>query len=196
MKKEVTPIGISAMVNEFENYEQLLKEWEKEENNKNRSYARKRDDRSLEIMEQPPIYRNRLKIQANTSLRKGMDFEDIIFSGNPDGLHELISDGALSFFLKELTSKQKEVIYYKVIQRCTDKETGAILGISDRRVREIYKAAIVHIRGKMYPIIKFRRKLETDERYRYYARGRGIYTTKAERDFADKAETKTKSYYD
>ena len=201
-KGKIKSVETLALMDEVENaeererYRELLTEWKKKECNKERCHKEWRDGRSFEVLETSPPLHGIRKPQKNTNLREQTIFEDIIFSKNPDDLHELVSDGILSSIIKGLTAKQKEVIYYKVIKRHTEKKIGKILGISDRRVREIYEAAMSRIRGKMYPIIKFRRKLETDEKYKDYARKKDIYTTKAERNFLEKADGKVRNYYD
>ena len=181
---------------EREKYKELFTEWENKEYNKERSHKRKRDSRSFEVLENPPPNPRRRIPQANMNLRNSVDFEDIIFSGNPAYLHELVSDGVLSSIIKKLTPKQKEVLYYKAVMLYTEKEVSKILGISDRRVREIYEAAMYRIRGQIYPIIKFRRKLKTDDKYRKYAIKHHISTTKTERKFVGKADDKIKKYYE
>jgi hypothetical protein len=192
-----------AKVNEIKNdeerehYKKLLAEWNHEEQNKERSHRRKRDYRSFDDLENPSeMDGQRYRPPMDIKLRRKLDFEDIIFSESPNDLHELVGDCVLSGIIKSLTPTQKEALHYIIVLRYTASETAEILGVSDRNIRKIYETAMHHIRGKMYPIIKLRLKLEADEKYRNFAAIRGISTTKAERDFADRADEKIIRYYD
>jgi len=181
---------------ECEHYKQLLTKWHEQEKNKERSHGRKRDFRTLEKLETPKMTaKERYKPSAITKLHQYESFEDIIFSESPDDLHELVTDGTLSRIIEGLTPSQKKVLFHIAALRYTTAETAELLGVSERNIRKLYATALYHIRGQMYPIVKFRRKLETDEKYQDIARERSIYTTHSERKFVDKADRKVRDYY-
>jgi len=181
---------------EREHYKQLLTKWHTQEKNKERSHSRKRDFRTLEKLETPKMTeKERYKPSPITKLRFQERFEDIIFSQSPCDLHELVSDGTLSRIIEGLTPSQKEALFHIAALRYTTAETAELLGVSERNIRKLYATALYHIRGKIYPIIKFRRKLETDEKYQDIAKERSIYTTHSERKFMDTANEKVRGYY-
>lgn len=181
---------------ERERYKSLLTDWYEQDRNKERSHGRKRDSRSFDSLENlAASEKEKRRTSLGSKLCQYEEFEDVIFSESPDDLHELVTDGVLSRIVKGLTPAQKEVLHLVAVQRYTTVETAGLLDVSERNVRKLYATALYHIRGQIYPIIKFRRKLETEEKYQDMARERGICTTYTERKFTDKADKKIRNYY-
>ena len=55
-------------------------------------------------------------------------------------------------------------------------------GISDRYVRKLYEKVLRNIREEIIPVIKFKRKLETTEKYKGTVQESDVYTTSDERE--------------
>ena len=179
---------------EREYYKKLLTDWHNENKREERRHKRHRDFATIEKVEEL-AGNEAFKPSTLTRLRWNENFEDIIFTKSPDDLHELVTDGALSRIINRLTPQQKEVLFHISVWKYTAAETAELLGVSERNIRKLYAKALYHIRGKMYPIVKFRRKLETSEKYQELARGKDIYTTYSERKFMDTADEKVRGYY-
>lgn len=179
---------------EREHYKKLLTDWHNDNKREERRHRRHRDFQTFNKVE-ALVEQEAFKPATLTRLRWNESFEDIIFTKSPDDLHELVTDGVLSRIIRSLTSSQKEVLFHMRVWKYTTAETAELLGVSERNVRKLYERALYHISGQMYPIIKFRHKLETDEKYQELAREKDIYTTHSERKFIGTADEKTKAYY-
>jgi len=173
-------------------FKKLVKEFDKDEKNNDRKHFRSERRHSFDITNMdsdydpddmsthvPPLLVN---------LCKPRDWEDIMFSESAEELPELVTDRALSRIISKLPHAQKEALYYRVIKGYTAEEIAELKGVSARNVRKLYERALEHIREDYLPIIKFKRKLETDEKYGDIARECDIYTTIAERKFLDRCE--------
>ena len=74
---------------------------------------------------------------------------DCIFSRKPDDLHELVEDEAISKALRDLNSKRREALFYRVVHRYSAEEIAAFKGVSDRSVRKLYEKAIQEVRERL-----------------------------------------------
>lgn len=129
-----------------------------------------------------------------TACRHG-DFEDIIFARNPEDLHQLVTDGSLSHILEGRTDQQKQVLFYMDICGYFGADLEEMMKTSKRNITAIHTRALGHIRGQILPIILLRFKVEHDDKWREFARYRGIASTDHERQFAALMGEQYKDYY-
>ena len=78
---------------------------------------------------------------------------------------------------------QKETLYFRTIQGYTAKDIAEIKGTTDRNIRKLYEKVLRNIREDIHPVIAFKRKLETQDKYKEIAINQNIYTTPEERKF-------------
>ena len=115
---------------------------------------------------------------------KAKDWDEIIFS---EHLPDITMDRSLAYILRKLPQAQREVFFYRVIEGYTAQEIADIKGTSSRNIRKLYEKALNSIREDWLPVVEFKRKLETDEKYREIAREQDIYTTEYEREYLNQA---------
>jgi hypothetical protein len=121
--------------------------------------------------------------------------EDAAYRESPDFLHELVTDAALCGILRRLTPDQKEVIYNNAVSGCSVTDISVIKKTTDRNIRKIKNTALRHIRGQYLPVVMFKYKIQTDEKYRWlYVQG--ISTSHWERLFAATVGADYTDYYD
>ena len=116
---------------------------------------------------------------------KAKDWDEIIFS---EHLSDITMDRSLTYILRELPQAQQEVFFYRVIEGYTAQEIADIKGTSSRNVRKLYEKALKNIREDWLPVVEFKRKLETDDKYRQIAREQDIYTTEYEREYLNRID--------
>ena len=172
-------------------FQNLVKEFNKEEYLNNRKHTRNEKRHSFNITDMDDYDPDNMDTYIPPmliDLCKPKDWDDIIFSTSADGLPDLVTDRALWNIIKQLKTAQKDVFYYRVIKGYAAKEIASLQGVSERNVRKLFEKALHNIREAYLPVIKFKHKLETGEKYKEIARELDIYTTAAERGYADKCE--------
>ncbi len=85
----------------------------------------------------PPVFR---------TLNHSDGWLDYIFSRRPEELHELVEDEAVCKALRDLNSKRREALFYRVVHGYPASEVAALQGVSDRNVRKLYEKAIAEVR--------------------------------------------------
>jgi len=178
-------------------FENLVKEFDKEDYNNERKHIRseRKDHFNITTMDSAfdPDNMGSYVPPKLLNLCKPKDWDDIIFSENAEDLPELVEDRMLRYILKKLPQAQKEVFYYRVIKGYTAEEIAELRGTSDRNIRKLYEKALQHIREKYLPVIELKRKFETDDKYREIVQEQDIYTTIAERKYLDLLEEEEKT---
>ena len=178
-------------------FENLVKEFDKEDYNNERKHIRseRRDHFNITTMDSafdPDDMESYIPPKLLT-LCNPKDWEDIIFSENAEDLPELVEDRMLHYILKKLPQAQRDVFYYRVIKGYTAEEIAELRGTSDRNIRKLYEKALQRIRENWLPVMALKRKLETDEKYRDIVREQDIYTTLAERKYLNLSEEEEKT---
>jgi len=124
------------------------------------------------------------------------DFIESVFVKLPDDLHEIISDlPVLCRILKNLKYAQKEVIFYDTYMGHSNKDMAHGSDTSERNIRKSKATALRHIRGQLLPVIMFKYKIQTDEKYRNLVKN-GVSTSFRERRFAAIYGEDYADYYD
>lgn len=81
------------------------------------------------------------------------DFLSLIYD-NPNEMWELVEDRDVAILLKNLTNKQKEVVFLSVVRFCSPQQVACYQDITDRAVRKLLTVALGNIRNKLAPIIQ------------------------------------------
>jgi len=81
------------------------------------------------------------------------DFIETIYD-NPDEIWQLVSDKSIYKQLKDLTEKQKEVLFSRVVRRCPASRVSSCHKKTDRAVRKLLTATLEKIRKELAVIIK------------------------------------------
>ena len=168
-------------------FENLVKEFDKDDKNNERKYFRTErridfditnTDETCEVEDYNVNIHNKL-----TEICKRNEMNtDSLFSG-AENLHLIITDRGLSGIIKSLKHTHKTILYYKCILGYKNSEIAKIKSVSDRYIRKVYNQIMDNIREKYAQHIRYKLEMETDEETKEIAREKDIYTTKAERDF-------------
>jgi len=73
---------------------------------------------------------------------------------------QLVEDMDISVCLKDLTERQKVVVFLSAVRQCTPQQIACYQDKTDRAVRKLLTAAIRRIRDKLSPIIQEQIKLQ------------------------------------
>lgn len=131
-------------------FQNLIKEMDKADALNDRKHERKnrRADFDITVLDSDEELETPIPRQFR-ELSSSDNWEDIIFSRRPEGLHELVTDGSLINALKGLSKERKEALFYRGVWRYTPREIAALKGVSDRNVRKLYEKAIREIHEKI-----------------------------------------------
>lgn len=77
------------------------------------------------------------------------EFIEAIFNC-PYDIHELVTGAAVSFTLKALKDKQKELLYLLAIRQYSTSKVAALRGRTDRNIRKVRNTMLTNIRKKLY----------------------------------------------
>jgi len=81
------------------------------------------------------------------------DFIDAIYD-NASEMWQMIEDWVISALVKNLTAKQKEVLFLSAVRLCTAAHIACYHDKTDRAVRKLLAAALASIRNKLAPLIR------------------------------------------
>lgn len=87
------------------------------------------------------------------------DFIDTIYD-NAEEMWQFVEDTDISVRLKDLTERQKAVVFLSVVRQCTPQQIACYQDKTDRGVRKLLTAALERIRNKLAPIIQEQIKAE------------------------------------
>ena len=81
------------------------------------------------------------------------NFLSIIFD-NANEMWQLIEDWSVAFSVKELTDKQADVLFLRVVRNCEVKHIACYRDKTERAVRKLYAATLESIRSKVAPQLR------------------------------------------
>ena len=111
------------------------------------------------------------------------DLDDIVFSKDPADIHHLVTDRGLCYLLKQLTDRQKELLFHMSVHGVDGAEIADAEGVNIRNITSVHKRTLDHLRTQMLPLILLKFKLEHSDKWHSMARERFIYTIYEERSF-------------
>jgi len=80
------------------------------------------------------------------------DFLDLIYD-NAEEMWQLVEDADISMLIKALTAKQKEVLFLSAVRGCSPQQIACYKEQTDRAIRKLLVAALIHTRDNLVPII-------------------------------------------
>ncbi|NLB82126.1 MAG: sigma-70 family RNA polymerase sigma factor [Clostridiaceae bacterium] len=171
-------------------FENLVKEFDEDDRKNDRKHFRSEKRHSFNITNMDTNYdpdnTDTYIPKELTAMCHAKYWDELIFSQQAEDMHELVTDRALSNIISRQTKARKEALFYRVVKGYTAGEISALQGVSERNIRKLYQKALQNIREELFPVIRFKRKLETMEEYKETVQERDIYTTSDERRFLDK----------
>ncbi len=81
------------------------------------------------------------------------DFIDTIYD-NAAEMWQLVEDWDISILVKNLTDKQKEVLFARVVRLCSAVQVGRCYNKTDRSVRKLFSETLDRIRDRLAPLIR------------------------------------------
>jgi hypothetical protein len=81
------------------------------------------------------------------------DFHDTIYD-NPMELWQLIGDWDIALPVKNLTDKQKAVLFQRAVRLCSTAQIALCYNRTDRSVRKLFAATLSCIRENLAPLIR------------------------------------------
>jgi len=115
--------------------------------NNDRRHAGQRDLADLERLERRDA-RGYMDKRLYAVCRSRSDMLEQIFSRRWQDLPELTADEKLYLALKELTDRQKQMLFWSVIQEYSAADIAAAMGSRERNVRDIRRRALDGIRRR------------------------------------------------
>lgn len=94
-------------------------------------------------------------------MRKG-DFLDYLYC-KPDTLHELVTTDYMIHFMKAIEKEDRELFYYKVLEKESNTEIAEMRGHTDRGVRKAWSDLQFHLKQRAMGVLIFR----SDKGYSY-----------------------------
>jgi hypothetical protein len=166
-------------------YETVLPELDKLEKMEQRTWDEHRHDFDLDILERGNENEDDvIAIPKRLVEACGKpDWEDRIFLKDPKYIHHLVSGRALCCFLKECTTRQKELLFYMDVYNVDGTKIAKAEGVNPRNITSVHARAIGHIRTHMLPLILLNFKLERCPKWKQTARDMFLYTIYEERFF-------------
>jgi hypothetical protein len=159
LKREVEAAALRRMEDAArteEDFAAVLKQWDKNDSNRERNERRKEMGRSEQTLEvgytDGMVWPVPIPHSAWKEALKG-DFLSMIFDNAEDFWH-LIGYGDMALFVKNLTDKQKEVLFLSAVRLCTPQQIACYKEQTDRAVRKLLTAALDSVRSKLAPVIR------------------------------------------
>ena len=81
------------------------------------------------------------------------DFLPMVFD-NADEMWQIIGDWDVAKLVKSLTKKQTEILFLRVVRKCTNAQVACHHEKTDRATRKLYAATIDSIRNKLAPLVR------------------------------------------
>lgn len=125
-------------------WDEVLAELDHFDENNERRHRKHRDDRDLTLLDRQPCGEYGMaKLQ---SLCKTENWDEIIFSQNPEDLYQLVEEYPVSMALRELTPRQKELLLKNVVWGIPTKDLARAWGCSVRNITKQRQRALERVR--------------------------------------------------
>ena len=125
-------------------WDEVLAELDHFNENNERRHREHRDDRDLTLLDRQPC--GEYGMAGLRSLCKAEDWNELIFSQDPEDLHQLVEEYPVSMALRELTPRQKELLLKNVVWGIPTKELAEEWGCSIRNVTKQRQRALERVR--------------------------------------------------
>lgn len=139
-----------------EDFNAVIKQWNHLDENrerKERNHEMQRDEKTLEVgYTDGMVFPVPVSHPSWREAIKG-DFISMIYDNAPE-MWQLIEDWDIAEPVKNLTDKQKEVLFLSAVRLCTSAQIACYHDKTDRAVRKLLAVALDSIRDKLAPLIR------------------------------------------
>lgn len=134
-----------AMAGDWDGVVAVLDQYDR---NNHRRHKAHRDDMDITAVDREPDDAGEFRYPAASLLKLSSpaDWLDIIYSQNPEDLHQLVTDAAVSEALKGLTLKQKKVLLEHIVWGRSTKEIAEEMQCSMRNIVKHRQTALDRVR--------------------------------------------------
>ena len=145
-----------------EDFKAVVEQWDHLDQNRERrerDHEKQRDEKTFEVgYNDGMVFPVRISHPSWRETIKG-DFLSMIYD-NASDMWQLIEDWDIADPVKNLTEKQKEVLFLSAVRSCTSVQISCYQNKTDRAVRKLLAVALDSIRGKLADLI--RDQIETE----------------------------------
>ena len=145
MKKGNNPVQLAPEVALY--WSELLAEEDRILRNNNRRHASHRADMDTTVVDRDIEPEECYPTKDLLALSSFPDFLEMIFSKDYHDIHQLVEDPDVSDALRQLTDKQKEVLFLSVVHRNPTRSIARYLGTSERNIRKHLEKALASVRA-------------------------------------------------
>ena len=139
-----------------EDFKEVVEQWDhldKNEERRVRDHEKQRDEKAFEVgYKDGAVFPIRINHPSWRESQKG-DFLSMIFDNAAD-MWQIIEDQDIAEPMKNLTKKQKEVLFFSEVRLCSSAQIACYQDKTDRAVRKLLSAALDSIREKLAPLIR------------------------------------------
>jgi DNA-directed RNA polymerase specialized sigma24 family protein len=147
---------MEAAARTIDDFNAVIRQWDKLDENrerKERAHEIGRDEQKIDVgYTDGAIIPAPISHPAWREAMKG-DFLSLIFD-NADEIWQLVEDEDISPLVKNLTAKQRDVLFLSAVRQCTSMQVACYRDVTDRAVRKLLAAALRSIREKLTDIIQ------------------------------------------
>lgn len=126
-------------------WDEVLAELDHFDENNERRHREHRDDRDLTLLERQHC-EGEYGFIGLRSLCRTEDWNEIIFSQDPEDLYQLVEECPVSAALRELTPKQKEILLKNIVWGIPTKDLAEESGCSVRNITKQRQRALEQVR--------------------------------------------------
>jgi hypothetical protein len=159
LKREIEREALARMedaARTTEDFKKVVAKWDHLDENRERrerDHEKGRDEQTLDVgytdgMVLPIL----ISHPAWREAVKG-DFLSMIYD-SADDMWQLIEDWDVASLVKNLTEKQKEVLFFSVVRLCTPQQIACHKEQTDRAIRKLLTAALDRVRDSLAPLIR------------------------------------------
>ena len=118
--------------------------------------SRSGDDFPIEYgeNEDSALFAGCLSSVISRQMRKG-DFLDAIYC-KPDTIDELVTTDYMIHFMRAIEPEDRELFYYKVLEKASSADIAEIKGQTDRGIRKSWSELIFHLKQRTMGVLIFR----------------------------------------
>lgn len=139
-----------------DDFNAVIKQWNHLDENrerKERNHEMQRDEKTLDVgYTDGMVFPVPVSHPSWREAIKG-DFLSMIYD-NALEMWQLVEDWDIAALVKNLTDKQKEVLFLSAVRLCTSAQIACYHNKTDRAVRKLLAAALDSIRDKLAPLIR------------------------------------------
>ncbi len=143
-REEQLDARIKALAAE-EKWDEVIAELDHFDENNERRHREHRDDRDLTLLDRQPC-EGEYGVIGMRSLCRAEDWDELIFSQDPEELYQLVEEYPVSTALPELRPRQKEILLKNIVWGVPTKDLAKEAGYSVRNITKQRQRALERVR--------------------------------------------------